>query len=399
MARIDNINRRRQESQQKPQLPPMEGAPVSPLGTGEANKPAPESQGIAYSDADALRRDVTGRVRSDIVQGMDYDDAMKQGNISPAEWIAEHKKQAEAEGRELTGYEMALDVMKAQDFETPDQKRRRERREQAGQAIANLGNLIGNAANLYYTARGGTPADLNTSMIQENERLRRIREKREALQERERAILMNARQGDIANRRSLAAQRQKLEAEHAIRQGQQAYDLMKLNANLAYKETADKARLEADARRIEETARHNKAMEGIGWYRATKGNKDKNESVSFITKYGDVHLRNPKDKRAITLSTLAVMRNNATGTARDRIDQLLQSVSDGKVDSYSDAELYVSQHIDNDPVALRHLYEQAKKYGRVTANDKQKQARDDAMRRNRSLGWGAQANSNENTDW
>ena len=73
--------------------------------------------------------------------------------------------------------------------ETPDERRKRERREHLGQVFANLGNLIGNAAQLYYTAKGAVPADLNAGAFAENERMRRIKEKRDALKARQDAIL------------------------------------------------------------------------------------------------------------------------------------------------------------------------------------------------------------------
>ena len=83
--------------------------------------------------------------------------------------------------------------------ETPAEKQKRERRERLGQVLSNLGNLIGNAANLYYTAQGASPIDLNTSAKEENERVRRIREKREALKAKQDALLAEARAGDIRN--------------------------------------------------------------------------------------------------------------------------------------------------------------------------------------------------------
>ena len=44
--------------------------------------------------------------------------------------------------------------------------------------------------------------------------------------------------------------------------------------------------------------------------------------------------------------------------------------------------MYVSQNLNNDAVALKHLFEQAKKYGRVVGDEGQKELRDKARNHN-----------------
>ena len=178
--------------------------------------------------------------------------------------------------------------------ETPDERRKRERREHLGQVFANLGNLIGNAAQLYYTAKGAVPADLNAGAFAENERMRRIKEKRDALKARQDAILAEAKGNDIRNAYNIRLAREKAAADAAEAQRGRDLDLLKWNMKLK----ADKDK--ADADRVE-SKRHNQAMEanasqaqdkvldsGIGsdGYVYTRNTKlSANETIQFVKRY------------------------------------------------------------------------------------------------------------------
>ena len=178
--------------------------------------------------------------------------------------------------------------------ETPDERRKRERREHLGQVFANLGNLIGNAAQLYYTAKGAVPADLNAGAFAENERMRRIKEKRDALKARQDAILAEAKGNDIRNAYNIRLAREKAAADAAEKQKGRDLDLMKFVMKLK----ADKDK--ADADRVE-SKRHNQAMEanasqsqdkvldsGIGsdGYVYTRNTKlSANETIQFVKRY------------------------------------------------------------------------------------------------------------------
>ena len=178
--------------------------------------------------------------------------------------------------------------------ETPDERRKRERREHLGQVFANLGNLIGNAAQLYYTAKGAVPADLNAGAFAENERMRRIKEKRDALKARQDAILAEAKGNDIRNAYNTRLAREKAAADAAEKQKGRDLDLLKFGMKLK----ADKDK--ADADRVE-SKRHNRAMEanasqaqgkvldsGIGsdGYVYTRNTKlSANETIQFVKRY------------------------------------------------------------------------------------------------------------------
>lgn len=178
--------------------------------------------------------------------------------------------------------------------ETPDERRKRERREHLGQVFANLGNLIGNAAQLYYTAKGAVPADLNAGAFAENERMRRIKEKRDALKARQDAILAEAKGNDIRNAYNIRLAREKAAADAAEKQKERDLDMAKFGIKLKVDKDKD------DANR-KETERHNRAMEanasqaqgkvldsGIGsdGYVYTRNTKlSANETIQFVKRY------------------------------------------------------------------------------------------------------------------
>ena len=165
--------------------------------------------------------------------------------------------------------------------ETPAEQAKRERREHLGQVFANLGNLIGNAANLYYTSQGAYPADLNAGAIAENERMRRIKDKRDALKARQDALLAQAKGDDIRNAYSLQLARDKARAQQAAKDREREDDMAKF-----------KLKLDADAKKagdtLAETRRHNRAME------ARAAQQDSKVLDSGIASDGNVYTRNTK---------------------------------------------------------------------------------------------------------
>ena len=119
------------------------------------------------------------------------------GNVSDKEfWSGKIKK-------DPNSTYAILQEMFASD-ETPEQKRKRERSEQLGEVFRNLGNVIGNAANLYYTHRGGQYIDLNTANEKHRERLQKLKDKQAALKEKQDAMLIDARLADFRYERDKA---------------------------------------------------------------------------------------------------------------------------------------------------------------------------------------------------
>lgn len=358
------------------------GAPsASPAAI--AGNSADDAGRITYESSGIAPTVTSGReYREDALRTMgeeEFKDVRKQMNASDKEyWTKQMEEHPES------SYAI-LQNMFASD-ETPQEKSKRERREQLGQVFANLGNVIGNAANLYYAHRGGIPVDLNSGMMYENERMRRIKEKRDALKEKTDAILMNARLGDLAYARSVEDTRRKTEADNAEKNMEHLRKLQMKEIDDAYKRgliglqqknalelQASKAK---DSRELEAFKQRNRvALKNDG---GGAGTKDKRE-IAYVTKYGDVSFDNPKNKRAATLSVLDVMKNGAPDQEKEKIDNLIFNMMNGDVDSYNKAEMYVSQHLNNDDVALKHLYELANKYGMVTSDKRQRNTRNKAL--------------------
>ena len=104
------------------------------------------------------------------------------------------------------------------DNETPEEKAKREKRERLGEVFNNLGNLIGNAANLYYTHRGGQYIDLNTSNEKHRARMDAIKAKQDALKQRQDEMLMKYKVADIQAAREAAAKKEEREYKEKVAQ-------------------------------------------------------------------------------------------------------------------------------------------------------------------------------------
>ena len=119
--------------------------------------------------------------------------------------------------------------------ETPEEKAKRERREQLGEVFNNLGNLIGNAANLYYTHRGGQYIDLNTANEKHRERMQRIKDKQDALDRQREQIILNAKLGDAKTARAEAVAAKKADADAKAKDLQYKRDLALKQIENAFK--------------------------------------------------------------------------------------------------------------------------------------------------------------------
>lgn len=289
--RIDVINERRKAKRQEmPPAPlsvtPVGGSPIAQSGT--ANKTDINVAPVPIINPESTTQESYRRVA---LQGMDENAFEQRGkeqlNASDKEYWSE-----QARMNPLNTYANLRSYFASE--ETPEEQRRRERSEKLGQVIANLGNLIGNAANLYYTSQGAVPVNLNAGAIASNERMQRIKDKRDALQARQDALLAQAKGNDIRNAYNLQQAREKAAADAAEKQKGRDLDLLKFGMKLK----ADKDK--ADADRVE-SKRHNQAMEandslnnmkvldsGIAsdGYIYTRNSKlSDTEAIQFVRKY------------------------------------------------------------------------------------------------------------------
>lgn len=147
--------------------------------------------------------------------------------------------------------------------ETPEEKAKRERREQLGEVFNNLGNLIGNAANLYYTHRGGQYIDLNTANEKHRERMQRIKDKQDALDEQRKQLILNAKLGDVKTARAEAVAAKKADADAKAKDLQYKRDLALKQIDNAFKLGQIDAQTAANMKRDAAKATSDKELESI----------------------------------------------------------------------------------------------------------------------------------------
>jgi hypothetical protein len=147
--------------------------------------------------------------------------------------------------------------------ETPEEKAKRERREQLGEVFNNLGNLIGNAANLYYTHRGGQYIDLNTANEKHRERMQRIKDKQDALDRQREQIILNAKLGDAKTARAEAVAAKKADADAKAKDLQYKRDLALKQIDNAFKLGQIDAQTAANMKRDAAKAVSDKELESI----------------------------------------------------------------------------------------------------------------------------------------
>lgn len=273
-TRIDNINERRARRQAQTPSPlpnatqastPTEPAasvtpsagmmPAQPVAAAQvAGRANPANAPVPTINPESTTQESMWRAALQNMDEEQFRSAQEGMNASDKEYWSE-----QARLNPLNTYANLRNYFASE--ETPDERRKRERREHLGQVFANLGNLIGNAAQLYYTAKGAVPADLNAGAFAENERMRRIKEKRDALKARQDAILAEAKGDDIRNAYNVRLAREKAAADAADKQKGRDLDLMKFGMKLK----ADKDKADADRKlkeqQAKETGRHNRAME------------------------------------------------------------------------------------------------------------------------------------------
>lgn len=273
MARIGAINN------YKSQEPSQQVATTIPTGISQtATPPAQldESSGAPVASPSSIVGDSAGKSnikyselgvapttttdlnsRREAIGNATEEQAMKWGNVSEKEWGQEQFKKDPN-----NSYAALLSYMGS--AETPDEIKKREKSERLGRVFSNLGNLIGNAANLYYTAKGSPYIDLNSSARYENQRMQQIKDKREALQRQMNNLRFSTKLNDINYNRSLQAARQQLAAKQAEKAADRAYDATKFGMQMEYNKNRDQAANDIKGAQLAETARSNKVKEGIG---------------------------------------------------------------------------------------------------------------------------------------
>lgn len=272
---------------------------------------------------------------------------------------------------------------KKPDFDAEEKRLKRSRQLSV---IGNLATLGGQAIASMMGARKFAP--IQSDVPKYNDQLERLRNARMAYDAAYNGKSLTMIFKDYERKRAEERYRAQMQAKAQKEIYSRAWDKYKFDKEQEHRENTLAANSAAKSSTLTETKRHNQAMEGISRANAetarSRADAKKSGEIAYVTKYGNVIFDNPKNKRAATLSTLEVMRNGAPEEERRKIDDLMAVVRDGDMNSYNKAEMYVAQHLNTDAVALKHLYELAKSYGRVESVSSQKKLRDDVINRNRA---------------
>lgn len=387
--------------QQKQEVPPV--IPSLAVAPGGPTSPMNEKPAVTITDPTDTK--LVGNSLPDITTES-FEEAMKRGKYTPAEWLHENEKAAK-EGRRapMTTVDY-LTVLKYGDLnETPEQKAKRERREQISQAISGIGNVIANAANLAFTAKGGVPIDLNSGVRYENERMQRIKEKRDALKEKSDALFLNAKQDEIRYARSLEAAKAKAAAEREEKIQQRAFELLKQEKELSAREAREKAAREFNGKHkdatLAEDTRHHKVMEGISYVNAktaaerakqAKEKSSKDEKFDYIIAHNQ-SIPIPKDESKAWFSILYQIMKRDPAIQGDVIESAELKRGEGG-DSDSKMMNIVRRRISDSPAALNYLQEH---FGLQQPGQKESPPYTPFSSPWGGLNWGNQ-NNNE-TDW
>lgn len=369
MSRLQKIQERRQKAQpqntvQQPAVQPQPPAPAQDPETPnftDMAKPYQPLEKITYAESGILPTMASSQAyRNDAMQSMNerqFDKLKERMNASDKEyWQAQLEKNPDSIYSNLA-------MMLASD-ETPVEKQKRKRREQLGQVFANLGNVIGNAANLYFTAQGADPADIDTPMRYQNERMARIEEKRRAAQEQADAILRNAKLADLQGARELAAQRAQAQEDDkrfmlnlALKQQEADRKARQQEKDNARKDRELQGRLDNWNAQNYERNRHNRAMERNGLTEDSGSGSSGGYKVSFIGSDGKAYRFKDKDlaygvaSRAVNLiKRIAQGRVNDKTATQDDTDALAY-INSAFFDSNNENQVleFVRQNISRYP--------------------------------------------------
>lgn len=232
-AKKQEVNQQYDQQQQTQQQPVQQQPPQAPISQ-------PSIAAATNSNPMAGAEQVNFREKT--LQNLDENDfKARQNELNASDkeyWGAKLKQNPESSYSILREY-FASD-------ETPEEKAKRERRDALGETFRNLGNVIGNAANLYYAHRGGTPIDLNTANEKHNERIRQLKEKQDAIQRQREQMFLNAKIDDIKSERAKALAEAKTKAESEENALKHQRELIKLQIENMYKLGQIDAQTKAD---------------------------------------------------------------------------------------------------------------------------------------------------------
>lgn len=149
---------------------------------------------------------------------MTAEQAINTGEITPQGYWNIQSEAIKAGKRDPYSTEEIIEMMRTSDpeYETGEQRARRERNDRASRAITGISDLISNIAGMVGTAKGSSPVVVN-NLASLDARQREITERRNALKRKYDTLLTNAKMGEIAYQRDLEAARQKAQRDYRLK--------------------------------------------------------------------------------------------------------------------------------------------------------------------------------------
>jgi hypothetical protein len=149
---------------------------------------------------------------------MTAEQAINPGEITPQGYWNIQSEAIKAGKRDPYSTEEIIEMMRTSDpeYETGEQRARRERNDRASRAITGISDLISNIAGMVGTAKGSSPVVVN-NLAPLDARQREITERRNALKRKYDTLLTNAKMGEIAYQRDLEAARQKAQRDYRLK--------------------------------------------------------------------------------------------------------------------------------------------------------------------------------------
>lgn len=149
---------------------------------------------------------------------MTAEQAINTGEITPQGYWNIQSEAIKAGKRDPYSTEEIIEMMRTSDpeYETGEQRARRERNDRASRAITGISDLISNIAGMVGTAKGSSPVVVN-NLAPLDTRQREITERRNALKRKYDTLLTNAKMGEIAYQRDLESARQKAQRDYRLK--------------------------------------------------------------------------------------------------------------------------------------------------------------------------------------
>ena len=149
---------------------------------------------------------------------MTAEQAINTGEITPQGYWNIQSEAIKAGKRDPYSTEEIIEMMRTSDpeYETGEQRARRERNDRASRAITGISDLISNIAGMVGTAKGSSPVVVN-NLAPLDTRQREITERRNALKRTYDTLLTNAKMREIAYQRDLESARQKAQRDYRLK--------------------------------------------------------------------------------------------------------------------------------------------------------------------------------------